>query len=197
MSKGQQWSCSHARERRQTLERGTGGRLSRAAQMVQVDRVMPQERLLEQQVAKEIREVILDIVTAREETLELLKFSGEGCAGSGPDFVLLMEEITQDLDPEVFEVGKSARQPMVCGGIGGRMSLSKMIRCGVDRRLSPKVASRCEARRRLGSRGCRKKFCIACADSALRRMWLAWVHSRGRLRVKRRRPGWQLQGLCG
>ena len=75
--------------------------------MVQVDRVMPQERLLEQQVAKEIREVILDIVTAREETLELLKFSGEGCAGSGPDFVLLLEEITQDLDPEVFEVGKS------------------------------------------------------------------------------------------
>ena len=89
------------------MERGTGGRLSRAAQMVQVDRVMPQERLLEQQVAKEIREVILDIVTAREETLELLKFSGEGCAGSGPDFVLLLEEITQDLDPEVFEVGKS------------------------------------------------------------------------------------------
>ena len=88
--------------------------------MVQVDNVMPQERLLEQQVAKEIREVIMDIVTATEETLELLKFSKEGCAGSGLDFVLQVEEITQDPDPEVFEVDKFARQPMVCGGIGGR-----------------------------------------------------------------------------
>ena len=77
------------------------------------------------------------------------------------------------------------------------MSLSTRIRCGGDRRLSPRVASRCDARRRLSSRGCRKKFCIAGADPALRRMWLAWVHSRGRLRVRRRRPGWQLQGLCG
>ena len=139
----------------------------------------------------------MDIVTAREETLELLRFSEEGCAGSGLDFVLHVEEITQDLDPEVFEVDKYARQKMVCGGIGGRMSLSTRIRCGGDRRLSPRVASRCDARRRLSSRGCRKKFCTAGADSALRRMWLAWVHSRGRLRVRRRRPGWQLQGLCG
>ena len=104
-------------------------------QMVQVDRAMPQERLLEQQVAKEIREVITYIVTAREETLELLKFSKEGCAGSGLDFVLQVEEITQDPDPEVFEVDKFARQPVVCGGIGGRMSLSARIRCGLHEPL--------------------------------------------------------------
>ena len=37
--------------------------------------------------------MIVDIVTVREETLELLKFSKEGCAGSGLDFVLQVEEI--------------------------------------------------------------------------------------------------------
>ena len=111
-------SCSHAQERRQTLERGKGGRLSRVAQTVQVDRVMPQERLLEQQVAKEIREVIMDIVTVREETLELLKFSEEGCAGSGLDFVLQVEEITQDLDPEVFEVDSP---------LGSRWSVAALV----------------------------------------------------------------------
>ena len=87
---------------------GKGGRLPRAAKMVQVDRVMPQERLLEQQVAKEIREVIMDIVTAREETLELLKFSE----------VLQVEESTQDLDPEVFEVDSP---------LGSRWSVAALV----------------------------------------------------------------------
>ena len=87
-------------------------------QMAQVDRVMPQERLLEQQVAKEIREVIMDVVTAREETLELLKFSKEGCAGSGLDFVLLMEEITQDLDP---------RSSKLTSSLGSRWSVAALV----------------------------------------------------------------------
>ena len=53
--------------------------------------------------------------TASKETPEHLKFSEEGCAGSGLDFVLQaeVEEITQEPDLDIFEVDKFARQPMV------------------------------------------------------------------------------------
>ena len=59
-----------------------------------------------------------------------------------------MEDITQEPNPELFKVDNFARQPVVCGGTGGRTSLSTTCRCGGDRSLIPSVTSRREADRR-------------------------------------------------
>ena len=137
--------------------------------------------LLPREVAKEIRVVILDMDTARGETLnlpptkkspkkktgrketpKLLKLSKEGCAGS--------------------VLSRQKAEPKGCKSV-----------CGDGSRQSHWVTSRsgsmvpCD-------RG--NKSCTVGADSALGRMWFAMLHGRDRLRARWRFSRTNFSQVC-